>query len=289
MRQPKLVAFIGVMMVAIAGCASEETPPVAQSPASPTPAVSPQPSPAATKPTPAQPLVTQKSPAPAVSGLIQPTNSQERARQVQTEIKNQSRNPFAGLQPNIPVAPAAAPTSVPSVARLPATQPGTQPRTQSGGGIPNRSPNQPGGRPSPNRGTTAQGNPGGSTIQPKVAVASPSIPKVQGAPLGFNLPPVVPKSQTAALPPKPSTDTAKAVEVTGVITIGRTPQAIVVAPGDASSRYVGVGQRISNGKVLVKRIEMRDGSEPVVILEENGVEVARAVGEKPPQATKPAG
>lgn len=280
MRRPKLVAFIGVMMVAIAGCTSEETPPVAQSPASPTPAVSPQPSPAA-KPTPAQPLVTQKSSAPTVSGLIQPTNPQERARQVQTEIKNQSRNPFAGLQPNIPVT-SAAPTSVPSVAKLPATQPRSQP--------PRGTPNQAGGRPStPARGTTtARGNTEGSPIQPKVAIASPAIPKGSG-PLGFNLPPVLPKSQTAALPPKPSTDTAKAVEVTGVITIGRTPQAIVVAPGDASSRYVGVGQRISNGKVLVKRIEMRDGSEPIVILEENGVEVARAVGEKPPQATKPAG
>jgi hypothetical protein len=149
-------------------------------------------------------------------------------------------------------------------------------------------PNQPGNRPSPNRGTTtARGNTGGSTIQPKVSVASPSIPKAQGAPLGFNIPPA--KSQTAALPPKPSTDTAKAVEVTGVITIGNTPQAIVVAPEDATSRYVGVGQRISNGRVLVKRIEMRDGSEPVVILEENGVEVARSVGEKPAQATRSAG
>ncbi|MGQ9872277.1 hypothetical protein, partial [Leptodesmis sp.] len=97
-----------------------------------------------------------------------------------------------------------------------------------------------------------------------------------------------PKPQTAALPPKPSTDTAKAVEVTGVIRIGNTPQAIVIAPEDATSRYVRVGQRISNGRVLVKRIEMQDGSEPVVILEENGVEVARSVGEKPAQATRPA-
>lgn len=43
---------------------------------------------------------------------------------------------------------------------------------------------------------------------------------------------------------------------------------------------VGVGQRISGGKVLIKRIEMGAGSIPVVILEENGVEVARSVGER---------
>lgn len=293
MRRPKLVAFIGVITVAIAGCTSDETPRTTQSPTpSPTTAASPQPSPspAATKPTPGPSPTAQNSPAPAVSGLIQPTNSQERARQVQTEIKNQSRDPFAGLQPNIPVAPAASPQPVPSVAKLPPT---TQPGTQPAGRAPNPAPNQPGSRPSsPNRGTTTArgtgGNTEGSPIQPKVAVASPSIPKAQGAPLGFNLPPVVPKSQTAALPPKPSTDTAKAVEVTGVITIGSTPQAIVIAPGDATSRYVSVGQRISNGRVLVKRIENNKGAEPVVILEENGVEVARSVGEKPPQATKPA-
>ncbi len=222
-------------MVAIAAC-TEETPTTTTSSPNPTVAASPQPSPAATKPSPSPSPANQKSSAPAVSGLIQPTNSQERARQVQTEIKNQSRDPFAGLQPNVPVAPAT-PQPVPSVTNLPPSQ---QPRTQPNGGAPNRAPgnpaaNQPGGRPpSPNRGTTtARGNTEGSPIQPKIAVNSPSIPKAQGAPLGFNLPPVVPKT---VLPPKPSTDTAKAVEVTGVVTIGATPQAIVIAPGDASSR-----------------------------------------------------
>jgi hypothetical protein len=42
-----------------------------------------------------------------------------------------------------------------------------------------------------------------------------------------------------------------------------------------------VGQRLSNGQVLVKRIEVNNGASPVVILEQYGREVARRVGEKP--------
>jgi hypothetical protein len=69
--------------------------------------------------------------------------------------------------------------------------------------------------------------------------------------------------------------------VTGVIQVGGSYQAIVKAPNEPTSRYIGVGQRLSNGQVLVKRIEINAGGDPVVVLEENGVEVGRTVGEKP--------
>jgi hypothetical protein len=72
-----------------------------------------------------------------------------------------------------------------------------------------------------------------------------------------------------------------------VIQIGNEPQAIVKAPNEATSRYVKVGQRLSQGQVLVKRIEMNDGSEPVVILEENGIEVAKMVGDRPIPPAQP--
>jgi hypothetical protein len=67
--------------------------------------------------------------------------------------------------------------------------------------------------------------------------------------------------------------------VTGVVQIGGTPYAIVTAPNEPSSRYVRAGQRLSNGQVLVRRIEMNTGVEPVVVLEQFGVEVVRAIGE----------
>ena len=92
------------------------------------------------------------------------------------------------------------------------------------------------------------------------------------------LPKPVEKSPIRSLPPLPDPAIAKAVQVTGVIVVGGVPQAILQAPNEATSRYVQVGQRISNGQVLVKRIEMNNGSDPIVVLEQNGVEVSRAVG-----------
>ncbi|MEM6423926.1 MAG: hypothetical protein AAF728_02005 [Cyanobacteria bacterium P01_D01_bin.128] len=80
------------------------------------------------------------------------------------------------------------------------------------------------------------------------------------------------------LPQLPRPDLAEAVAVTGVVQIGNTPHAIVQAPGEPTSRYVTAGQRLSNGQVLVKRIEIREGLEPRVIFEQNGIEVAVTVG-----------
>lgn len=84
---------------------------------------------------------------------------------------------------------------------------------------------------------------------------------------------------TPVAPPPPQPELARAVEVTGVVQIGGTPYAIVTAPNEPSSRYVRAGQRLSNGQVLVRRIEMNSGVEPVVVLEQFGIEVVRSVGE----------
>lgn len=94
-------------------------------------------------------------------------------------------------------------------------------------------------------------------------------------------------SQIQSLPPLPQPNLARAVEVTGVVEINGKSYAIVKAPGEPTSRYVSVGQRLSGGQILVKRIEVREVGEPIVILEQNGVEVARAVAA--PAATPPVG
>jgi hypothetical protein len=67
-----------------------------------------------------------------------------------------------------------------------------------------------------------------------------------------------------------------------VVKVGNETQVIVKVPNEPTSRYVKIGQRLSNGQVLVKRVDLKEGADPIVILEENGVEVAKAVGEKPP-------
>lgn len=80
-------------------------------------------------------------------------------------------------------------------------------------------------------------------------------------------------------PPPPSTDLARATQVTGVVQVGNSAYAIVQAPNDATSRYVRQGEFVANGQVLVKRINVANQLQPTVVLEENGVEVIRAVGE----------
>ena len=124
--------------------------------------------------------------------------------------------------------------------------------------------------------TIAQAAPANST-PPAVntPAETPTVP-VPAAPL-----------QIPSLPAPPDPALARAVQISGVIVVGNEPQAIVKAPNEATTRYVKVGQRLSNGQVLVKRIEMGQGSEPIVILEQNGVEVSKAVGEAPPTPAQP--
>ena len=94
------------------------------------------------------------------------------------------------------------------------------------------------------------------------------------------LPAVLPQPDlTSVLPPPPQPELARAVEVTGVILVGGKAQAIIKVPSEPTSRYVSSGARLSDG-VFVKRIEVNEGSDPVVILEQYGIEVAKMVGEK---------
>lgn len=125
---------------------------------------------------------------------------------------------------------------------------------------------------------------------PKVVTAKPQkvVPRLPKLPSVAPPPPqpVVVKPTPAPLPAPiepPQPDLARGVTVLGVVEVSNQLQAIVRVPTEATSRYVTEGQRLSDGQVLVKRIEMSPGSEPVVILEQNGIEVSRAVGEEPVQ------
>ena len=145
------------------------------------------------------------------------------------------------------------------------------------------------GRPDPFAGLFAIPKP----IPKPVVVAKPKPtprlpqPPVVRAPQPV-IKPALPTPPAPVEPPEP--DLAKGVSVLGVIEIANQYQAIVKVPNEATSRYVSEGQRLSDGEVLVKRIEMSSGSEPIVILEQNGIEVTRAVGQEhaqPDQQGKP--
>ncbi len=105
----------------------------------------------------------------------------------------------------------------------------------------------------------------------------PALPAPIG-PAQLPPPPVAQVPQAPPPPPPPDTKLADATEVTGVIQVGNQIQIIAKAPNEPSSRYIKVGQKIANGEVTVKRVEKEDG-EPIVILEQNGVEVRKTIGQ----------
>lgn len=75
----------------------------------------------------------------------------------------------------------------------------------------------------------------------------------------------------------PDTKAAEGTKITGTVEVSGTIYAIIEAFGEPTSRYVRAGQMISNGRVLVKRIDT-NAEPPIVVLQQNGVEVLRAVG-----------
>jgi hypothetical protein len=250
----------------LTGCTIGE-PPTATNPAGP----QSNPGLQVTTPKPAQPpsltqpfnnpLVSSKLPVSpgSVDSLIQPTNGTERLLVVQ---KGRT-DPFGQIVESIGVTKTKLPGEKIAVPKLPPLPTATQPKPIK-------------------------------TIATKPAILLPKKPlQTARKPLIRPVLPTVlagsvpsPKLKTI-LPPAPQPETAKGVIVTGVILIGKVPQAIVQVPDEPTSRYVQPGQRLVNG-VLVKRIEMGKGANPTVILEQYGVEVAKQVGEQPAKVSKPA-
>ncbi|MCS6959442.1 MAG: hypothetical protein RMK91_05265 [Pseudanabaenaceae cyanobacterium SKYGB_i_bin29] len=113
---------------------------------------------------------------------------------------------------------------------------------------------------------------------PKATAAPPPRPRPPRAPRGT----IVVKEPIAApseVPPPPEPVEAKQVRIAGVLQIGSEVLAIASIPGDRlPSRTIRPGQRIADGKVLVKAIDIT-GLTPSVVLEQFGTEVRRGVGE----------
>ena len=74
---------------------------------------------------------------------------------------------------------------------------------------------------------------------------------------------------------------AQRVIISGLYESNGSTKLIVQAPEESNSRYVEVGQYLSNGQILVKSIDRNHFPTPVVILEQRGVEVIKAIGETP--------
>ncbi|UKP00341.1 hypothetical protein [Nostoc sp. UHCC 0870] len=254
MGRTSKILVAAIMTVAIAGCATEDT----QQAANPIPSATPvAKSPAAAAQSFNNPVVSGQPTTKltgAASNLIQPTNATERI----ILVSKGRIDPFAQIVGQV-VPEMSQTISVRPVPSVPPLPPATKPQK---------------GNTSTNK-TTSTPNKLARVVKPPSL--TPVLPKV--------LPQVVPNpTLVSVLPPPAQPDLAKAVMVTGVVIIGKAPQAIIKIPNELTSRYVEAGQRLANG-VLVKRIEMNEGSNPIVILEQYGIEVARTVGEVPTGTT----
>lgn len=281
MGKVSYMTWVGLLAVLMAGCGSGDG--ASQQDAASTPAAAPATTQAAAK-TPSSPepeLAPIVDPLPSAPDLIQSTNAGQRISELEQEQSSgQQKDPFNIVSlPPIVELPEEDPPEVPRTNPIDRTRirqlPGVPRTTQSSRGV--------GG------GAIARGNSGAQVEQPAVEVTPavepitfPSLPQMEPMPAIGQLPiaVVVP----AAPPPPP--EIATAVIVSGVMELGGQRAAIVTVPNEPS-RNVKVGDRLANRAVLVKRIEISRFDKPVVILEENGYEVARALGDKPSSAEQP--
>ncbi|NER29348.1 MAG: hypothetical protein F6J89_17410 [Symploca sp. SIO1C4] len=286
MRLALLIAWVSIIGLVSGGCQignGDQQAEVESTPASPTaspatPEASPSPTATTNFSNPVTPPQTEDR--VAVTGLIQTLPPETVEQQTQ---KGRS-DPFAAItvQPVVTLPPTSG-TPARQVRSLPQITQTTTPsrgrsratggRSRATGSSPSSVATRNNRLPSPpktptNRASTPQtedkAGGGGSTA--KTGNGADDLPVAVA--------PFVPE-----LPVLPEPEQARGVEITGVIQVGGVPSAIVKVPNEPD-RYVRVGQRLSNGQVLVKRIEMNRGPEPVVILEQYGIEVAKRVGDK---------
>lgn len=308
MRRQSIVLLAGALGLLAVGCNNGENTTVAESP-------SPQAesSPATTQPF-NNPTISQKDSKDGkvgkdgkkivatktnkIAGLLESTDPEERAKQVQAGIRSRAGlDPFASLPAtlsfNLPVDSTANGSG--GSGNVSSFGSGGRPRlgplvAGNGGGGGFNGGNGGGGRsPLIGFGSNGGGGPRGGGVVIGSVPSIPAFPEVAEvrrpviaiAPVGTSSLNTPGKDDgLKPLPPLPEPKLAQAVEVTGVVTIGGITQAIIKAPNEPTGRHVEVGQRLSNGQVLVKRIEANAGTDPIVVFEENGQEVSRGVGEK---------
>lgn len=113
---------------------------------------------------------------------------------------------------------------------------------------------------------------------PVILNPAPAVPQ-NPAPVISTVP--VARAQAPAAAPTVAAPAplAQTIEISGVMQVGNRVHVIVRVPQESTSRTVGAGEYLANGTVLVKRIEMQANREPRVILEQNGVETVRTVGD----------
>lgn len=71
------------------------------------------------------------------------------------------------------------------------------------------------------------------------------------------------------------------IKVMGIASVGGVPQAIVQAPGEPTSRTVGIGDSLSNGALVVQSIDVSNPADPVVVFRQGSIAFSVGVGREP--------
>ena len=118
-----------------------------------------------------------------------------------------------------------------------------------------------------------------ASVAPRSAPSPVKLPVLQPLPGNSTaLPPVLPNAPLGPLPtPLSPTALAEAIEITGAVQVGGRWQIIVKESGTASRR-VGVGESLANGRVQIKRVIAGSGGDPIVVLEQGGIEITKSIG-----------
>ena len=278
--------LVGVIALFIGGCpAGNEGEEVGEITPTPSPVRRQrvaQPSPAATPfANPVAPR--QPGSAPAVTGLVPSLPAEVRIAQ----IPKGRTDPFAvvPVQPQVEVTQTAQGRGGSTVRPVPVLP--QLPRPGGGGNTRTNQPRTARGGTAASRGNVAPRPSRQAARPPATSRPNATSGRSNNTPLP-PLPPTLPQL-VPELPPLPEPEIARGIAVTGVVQVGGRTNAIVQVPNEPTSRYVQAGQRLANGQVLVKRIEMNRGPTPVVILEQYGIEVARGVGDPPVEAAEGGG
>jgi hypothetical protein len=131
----------------------------------------------------------------------------------------------------------------------------------------NRSPVKANIAPLPTKAPTTSGRPSIVPLPPLATAPVAALPDLSGG-----LPPV----RIPVAPPSP-TALAESIEVSGVVQVGGKWNVIVKEPTASSSRYVAVGEYLENGQVLVKKVVSPASADPIVVLQQDGVEIRKSV------------
>lgn len=197
----------------------------------------------------AQPMVaasTAPMPSVKVPGMIQTTDNKTTPPPT---TDDSTRDPFAAA-----AVPSEFQTTI--LPTQPATQPAAQPVQPS---APQRIATRPIANLSP-------------LPRPTAALKTPILPQQPLSTL-----PSLPVAPLPMAPPVSRTNLAEAIEVTGIVQIAGRYTAIIQEP-NGGARYVRVGDKLANGQVIVKRINMNAGEEPSIVLQQNGIKLTRTVG-----------